>query len=326
MRRSVTHDATRAPTRAGGLAAGLLAFLAVLAPGAPADAQQSASAAGGARWFPDTTVFAPLLADPRDTGLRGGFILADRPDLEEVNRGFPDPPPPGTFTGSDFEGRNIEAEVALGLRLPIVLLRDESGGGPSVAIEFESGVFSRFFMEEPEKDLIHADFRVGAPVAFGYRGWQARVELRHMSSHFGDDFVRRFDPPFAQISQEGFELLLARRWARGVRIYGGGEWNFGISDPELIERALVHWGLEYDPGAVDGRRRIWPFAAADFRITDLTDRVAASGVAGVAFRVRTVLLRLETRGHFGPTPMGQLRSHDENFWGVGLRIEPTGAY
>lgn len=290
------------------------------------EARPPATAATETRWFPDTTAFEPLLADPRDTGLRGGFILADRPDLELVNRGFPDRPPPGTFTGSDFEGRNIEAEVALGLRLPVVLLREETRGGPSVAIEFETGVFTRFFMEESEKDLINADFRVGAPVSFGYRGWEARIELQHISSHFGDDFVRRFDPPYVKLSQEGFEVLLARRFARDARIYGGGAWNFGISDPVAVERKLAHWGLEYDPGAVDGRRTIWPFAGADFRITDLTDDVAATGVAGAGFRVGTVGLRLEARGHVGPSPMGQLRRFDENFWGLALRIEPLGAF
>lgn len=264
---------------------------------------------GGARWFADTTAFAPLLAAPRETGLRGSFLLADRPDLSD-----------------DFEGTNIEAEVALGLRLPVVLLRRETGGGPSVAIEFETGVFTRFFMEESEKDLINADFRVGAPLSLGYGGWEARFELRHISSHFGDDFVRRFDPPFQQMSQEGFELLLARRLARGVRLYGGGEWNFNLSNESVVERTAGRWGLEYDPGTVDRRRSVWPFAAADFRIESFTDEVAGTGVAGIAFRVGGVGLRLETRGHFGPSPMGQLRRFDETFWGLGLRIAPTGAF
>lgn len=218
--------------------------------------------------------------------------------------------------------------MAIGLRLPVVLLRAETESGPSVAVEFETGIFPRFLLETPEKDLINIDFRVGAPVSLGYRGWEARLELRHISSHLGDDFVNRFDPDIGrQFSQEGFEALVARRLAgRAVRVYAGGEANFNLSDERDVERTAGRVGLEYDPGGVDRERGIWPFAAADLRITNLTDEAAGTGVAGVGFRVGTVGLRLETRGHFGPSPMGRLRTADEVFWGVGLRIEPTGAY
>lgn len=301
------------------------ALVAALLPSPPAArAQQPPPGPGAVRWFPDTTAFAPLLAAPRETGLRGSFVLSDRPDLDGPVA--PVQPPGAPPAPSDFEGTNIEAEVALGLRVPVVLLRRETGSGPSVAVEFETGVFTRFFLETSEKDLINADFRVGAPVSLGYRGFEARLELRHLSSHFGDDFVRRFDPPFRQVSQEGFELLLARRFARAVRLYGGGEWNFNLSEEVVAERGAARWGLEYDPGAADGRRKVWPFAAADFRIESLTDEVAGTGTAGVAFRVGGVGLRLETRGHFGPSPMGQLRRFDETFWGLGLRIAPTAAF
>lgn len=295
-------------------------------PGTPAAAQQPAPEAQRARWFPDTTAFAPLLADPRETWLRGSFVLADRPELDDQVVFLPEGQGDAQPLPRDFDGRNIEAEVALGLRLPVVLLQPESHGRPSVAIEFETGVFARFFMETAQKDLINTDFRVGAPISFGYRGWEVRVELRHMSSHFGDDFVDRFDPELRQVSQEGFELLAARRFARGVRLYAGGEANFNRSDESRVERTAARWGLEYDPGRVDAARRAWPFVAAGFRLTSLTDEVAGTGVGGVAFRVGGVGLRLETRGHFGPSPMGQLRRFDESFWGVGLRIEPRGLF
>lgn len=282
----------------------------------------------GARWFPEGTAFTPLLADPLETGLRGGFLLVDRPDLEPL------PPPPGGEAPPprDFEGTNIEADVALGLRLPLVRFRPETDAGPEIALEFETGVFTRFFMEAPEKDLINADFRVGLPLSARWRRWEGRLELRHVSSHFGDDFVRRFDPPFRQISLEGFEMLVARRLGGGVRAYAGGEANFNVSDTETIragtERTAGRVGLEYDPSA-SGRgapsARVWPFAAADFRVASSTDRVAGTGVAGIGFRVGEVGLRLEARGHYGPSSMGQLRTADERYWGLALRIEPRGA-
>lgn len=265
------------------------------------------SVARGVRWFPDTTAFAPLLADPRDTWLRGGFVLADRPNLD-------DGPQP-----SDFDGRNIEAEVSIGHRLPVVRLQRESADAPSIVVGFEVGIFSRFFMETSQKDLINADFRVGAPVSFGYRDWEARIELRHISSHFGDDYVNRFSPDLKQVSQEGFELLLARHLHRDLRVYVGGAYNFGATN---TERTSGQAGLEYDPGSRVASRNVWPYVAADVRITSLTQEAAGTGVGGVGFRVEGFVIRLEGRGHFGPSPMGRFRTVDENFWGLGLRIEP----
>lgn len=316
---SRSHPASPCPRAA--IAARLLgAAIAALLLGAPGalvgqedGGESRRSAAEGVRWFPDTTAFAPLLADPRDTGIRGALVLADRPDLDDL---------PEDAAPADFEGRNIEAEVALGLRLPVARLREETADGPSVVLSFETGIFTRFFMETSEKDLINADFRVGAPLSVGYRGWEGRLELRHLSSHFGDDFVRRFDAPFRQVSLEGFELLLARRLGPGIRLYAGGEANFQVSRDSGLERTAARWGIEYDPGARDGSLRVYPFAAADFRLDSATDEVAGTGVAGVGFRVGGTGFRVEARGHSGPSPMGQLREVDETFWGLGLRIEP----
>lgn len=307
----------------GACLSALLAVTALLPAPAGELAAQERSARGGGEapdrpgagtaWLPDTTAFAPLLADPLETGLRGALVLADRADLDDL--------PPGS-PAADFDGRNVEAEVALGLRLPVIRFRGETADGPSLVLSFETGVFTRFFMETSEKDLIDADFRVGAPLSAGYRGWEGRLELRHISSHFGDDFVRRFDPPFRQVSVEGFELLLARRLGPATRLYGGGEANFQVSDGSGLERTAARWGVEYDPSVLDGSLPVYPFAAADFRVTSATDRVAGTAVAGAGFRIGSAGFRLEARGHFGPSPMGQLREVDETFWGLGLRIEP----
>lgn len=324
-----THTLAVALAAATGIAAAGLSAHAQEAPGPEEDRVPDG------RWFPDVPAFAPLLAAPLETGLRGAFLIADRPDLPEPTDDSGQPPDDADCCTSDFAGANLEADVALGLRLPVVRLRREDRRGPELVLGFETGIFSRFFMEAPEKDLINADFRVGAPLSARWRRWEGRLELRHMSSHFGDDYVRRFEPPFRQISLEGFELLVARRLGDGWRLYGGGEANFGISDqPGLragTERTAARWGLEFDPGwrmsAEEGDpagRTVWPYVAVDFRIASAADEVAGTGVAGVAFRVRGVGLRLETRGHFGPSSMGQLRLADEVYWGLGLRIEPRG--
>lgn len=272
------------------------------------------------RWFSRATSFTPLLAASRETRIGGTFILAERrqPDgsggTESAAGGSP-------FVGGDFEGTNLEAEVALGHRLPIVILRNGTDGGPLIALELDVGIFSRFFMETRQKDLINTDYRVGVPVGAVWGPWEGRLDLRHISSHAGDEFIRRFGVADRQVSLDGFELLVARRVADGVRAYGGGEWNFRATS--FVETWAARGGLEIDSGWNDPERRFWPFAAVDLRINNERERLEGTAATGVALRIRSLSFRLEARGHLGPSPMGWLRTSDETFWGVGLRVEPV---
>lgn len=270
-----------------------------------ADARRAA-AQDGVELFPARSAFSPLLADPREPGFRGSFVLADRPE------------------SGGFEGRNIEAEVALGHEFGLVRFSEEDveRGVPEVTFSVEVGIFTRFFMESGQKDLINADFRVGAPLALAYRGWEARLEYQHFSSHYGDDFVARFEPPLQQASRDGFALVLARRFRPALRAYVGGRANFHANPG--IEDAAARAGLEWDPGGGSGQGLgVWPFAAFDFQYADNTEEVAGTGTAGALLRLPGQTLRLELRGHFGPSPMGQLAfvQNDESFVGLGLRFE-----
>lgn len=297
---------------------------------APLEAQAAGDAGDGAEWFPGRTSFAPLLAAPREVGSRGGLFVVDREER------------PG-----DFAGTNVEAGVALGHRVGVVRLQRAGADRPEITLGFELGVFTRFFMETPEKDLIAADFRVGAPLSARWRGWRGRLTLLHASSHFGDDFVRRFVPPARQVTREGLELLVGRRATGALRLYAGAEWNFHLTGG--VERTAARVGLEWDPdpgppagaarpgagegGAVaapadggdrggrGGDVRAWPFAALDARATSLGGGATVSAASGVALRVSDVLLRLQVRAHAGPSPLGQLRTRDETAAGLELTGE-----
>ena len=305
-----------------------LAALTIVAPPTALGAQEAGpgttSGAGAGGWLPARSSFVPLLAAPREVSLRGSFVLTDR-----------DLPP-----GADFEGRNVEAGVGLGHRIPVLRLQEEGDGRPELTLGFEVGVFTRFHMETPEKDLVNADFRVGMPLSGRLGPWEARAAILHVSSHVGDDFDARFDVPFRQVTRDGFELTVARRLGGSLRVYGGGDLNFHVNPG--VERTAARWGAEWDPGppgvgaptagdagsgggasaGTGATLEAWPFAAADFQITRRNDRVASTAVAGVGLRVSGTVLRLEARGHSGPSPMGRFRDRDESYVGVGLRVVP----
>jgi len=310
-----TKHAPAGAARRAALAAPLLALavasLAALLPaGAGLRAQEPADAAAGTRWFPRGSPFPSLLADPREVGLRGSFILADRPNL------------------GDYAGRNIEAAVAIGHRFGVVRFQSETARRPAVQLGFEVGAFSRFFMETAQKDLIDVTYRVGFPLSLAYRGWEGRLELLHESSHVGDDYLSRFGFPRGpddQVSREGLEILVARRIAGAFRAYAGGDANFHAN--QEVERTDVRWGVEWEPlppadRGLGARLAAWPYAAADFLLTEKNRRVAGTGAAGLGMRVQGVTVRLEARGHYGPSTMGQFRNVSETFWGLGLRVEP----
>jgi len=87
-----------------------------------------------------------------------------------------------------------------------------------------------------------------------------------------------------------------------------------------VEKWAFRFGAEWDPTRW-GDKQIAPFAAADFEITEFTERIASYVVAGAAFRIKTVRLLLNAEFHDGPSPMGQFRTIDERWIGASLTVE-----
>jgi hypothetical protein len=270
----------------------------------PAAGQEDSS---GFAFFPGEQDFSPLLAGFLEPGNRGYFVLADRPNLDDESE-----------NPQDFEGRGIEAVVELGFQLPAMRFSEATETSTGVQLGFEVGIFTRFYMETAEKDLINTDFRVGFPLSVVRNDWEGRFEWRHLSSHLGDDFTKRFDLQARTISMEGFELVLARRVGSGFRAYAAGEWNHSTSP--TVERTAGRIGLEYNPRP-DSWNGPHPYGGVELRFTDVTGGPFGQAVAGVGIPLGAIRLMLEGRGQFGPSAMGQFRQIEENFWGLGLRLD-----
>ena len=264
-----------------------------------------AAGQGESRWFPDVEPFRPLIATPREVQVRASFVYANRP-------------------GVGYDGRNIEAAVAVGHTLGLLRLDDGSLPGLAITLGLEMGIFSRFFMETPQKDLVNSDFRIGLPLSIRMGAWESRLTIRHVSSHLGDDYLVRFFEEtvlggFGQTSKDGFEGLLARRVGESVRLYVGGDLNFHTN--EQMSRAGVRFGGEWEPVQAGDGDGSWPFFASDFEYGSLTEQLAATLVGGMGFRVNGQRFRLEARARFGFTPMGHFREADETFYGLGFALD-----
>ena len=262
-----------------------------------------------ARWLPGLRPFDPLIAAPRETQFRGSLVYADRAD------------------GVDYEGRNIEAQVVIGHSLAILRMDSGSTPGRAVTLGYELGIFSRFFMESSQKDLINVDYRVGLPIAIRHDDWQFRITVRHVSSHIGDDYVTRFPERSIRVGDEilqrtkdGVEGLVARSLGSGVRVYGGGDFNFHVNPG--ISRSTLRTGLEWNPRGRGTDDRAWPFAAVNYEVPSRSERAGTTVVAGMGAMVSGRVLRVEARANFGSSPMGQLGEGEETFFGVGIAMIP----
>jgi len=279
------------------------ATLVLLSP-APASAQLES------RWFPAVEPFASLIATPREVQVRASFVYAERPG--------------NLLDGDGYGGRNIEAEVAVGHTLGLLRLDDGSAAGRAMTLGIEMGIFSRFFMELAQRDLINSDFRIGLPLSIRIGPWGSRLTLRHVSSHLGDDHLVRFFNVtalggFGQTSKDGFEGIVARRVGESVRLYAGGDWNFHTN--EQMSQATARFGGEWEPVQPGEDNGYWPFFASDFEYGSFSEQLGTTLVGGMVLRVSGQRFRLEARARFGSTPMGHFRQSNETFYGLGFALD-----
>ena len=267
-----------------------------------ASSPQPEDGRGGA-WFPARSVFWDLLAPPRANGNWAALLSFE---LEE-----------GPFSG----GRTLAADVQLSYLLVVRRFQSETRSRPGLDLGLDFIITPRFNLDEPQKDLINTDFRVGIPFSAAYRQFQARFGYMHESSHLGDETILRYTlGTLQQSTRDALELTLTYQVGELGRVYAGGSWNWNHSESN---ESVSGWGgLEIDTGRIDPSIVIWPYAAANFQITNLTERIAGTVVGGGAWRVAGRIIRLELRGHWGPSPMGQFRNVDEDYYGIALRFEP----
>ncbi len=241
--------------------------------------------------LPETELFAPLLADPRQ--------------------------PRFSMSYQRYRGAAREfaaASVALGEYFGLASgLFGEYG---SSQLGIQGAVFALFNLDAPSSDLINADYWIGLPISYRRGPWSYLVRLYHQSSHLGDEFILG-NPGVNRVnlSYEDLEGLASYEWER-FRVYGGGGYLVH-SEPDLAPKH-VHAGIEFiQPRAAGGLNFI---AAADFRASEeLGWGSSRSYQAGFEFKSnspRRVRLMLE---HFhGHSPNGQFYREPLRYTGLGL--------
>jgi hypothetical protein len=250
-------------------------------------------------------VFCPLIADPK--AMRS-FVVYQRGNEKDL----------ATDIG------------AVGIADQFPFFRAAAGSaGNGVQLGVSGAVFAQFDLGSASYDLLNADYLIGIPLTFRAGWFSARARVYHQSSHLGDEFLQRPNPPTRQnLSFESAEGLLSVDVV-ALRVYGGGE-TFLRRDPLDLPDRLWHGGLELRPhGAVNfGGLAVGRLvAAADVKVVnDTSSRTGVSVRAGFEFaRPREAEVgsrRWNLLGEYydGPSPYGQFHRQKVRLTGIGFHF------
>ena len=241
--------------------------------------------------LPETELFAPLLADPRQPRFSVSYQQYHGP-------------------AQKFTAAGVAFGEYFGLASGFL------GNSGSSQIGIQGAVFALFNLDAPSKDLINSDYWIGLPLSYRKGPWSYLLRVYHQSSHLGDEFILG-NPGVNRVnlSYENFESLASYEWAEW-RVYGGGSY-FLHSEPGVAPKQL-HMGVEFiRPRMIRGFDFI---AATDLRVSEELDwKISRSFQMGLEFKSaspRRVRLMLEYFS--GHSPNGQFYREPLRYSGLGL--------
>jgi hypothetical protein len=253
--------------------------------------------------LPRGDVFCPLIADPKTTR---SFVAYQR--------------------GNETDLATDIAAVGIADQFPFFRAFATSPGN-GIQLGLAGAVFAQFDLGSASYDLLNADYLIGLPLTFRAGPLSGRFRLYHQSSHLGDEFLLRPNPPKREnLSFESAEALLSLDLS-ALRVYGGGE-NFVRRDPVDLPEHLWHGGAELRLPAVDvGMETVRLVAAGDAKVVrDTVERTGLSVRAGFEFaRPREAELgsrrwSILAEYYDGPSPYGQFHRQQVRLTGLGLHF------
>lgn len=185
------------------------------------------------------------------------------------------------------------------------------------------GIWSRFDLISTQKDLQVSDYNASLPLDFKYGRWASRILPYHLSSHLGDDYIKRTGILGSKYSFDALKLLQAFEPTHNWRLYAGYQYTIRWEHTEL-GRSMLQSGLEWtsNPWA---DRRIETYWANDLQNWE---RVGWNPIfhtqLGLHFR-RDVEAPQKFSFYVefaaGHREQGQFYADKETHWGLGLKLD-----
>ena len=271
-------------------------------PAAAADGPAVAGLAPGrrSRMFPGDLLYAPYLADPRQTGFGVSVIAIDEVAVPE--------------SGS------VRFVLRLGGRFGIVRFRGP--GGHPWQLDAEAGFHGQFDIEN-QQDNLGWDGVYGAQLSADLGdGWTARTGLHHTSSHVGDEYAERTGHRRLGYTREELRAGLTRHLPGAWRLYGEVGWGYDLRTPGLQEPLRLQAGAEVERPLSAGARRWRWYAAADLTAFEEHDWHPGTTVhLGLSVPADERSWRFVVGWSEGRVPIGELSPHREGQALVGIRLD-----
>ncbi|MCX5787240.1 MAG: DUF1207 domain-containing protein [Elusimicrobia bacterium] len=184
------------------------------------------------------------------------------------------------------------------------------------------GVTSRFNLSTERNSLEVTDFSFTLPldIVLEPNNRVLRLAYWHTSSHLGDDFIGRVNPPLQKRAYDAFKGMLSYTPSDWLRVYGGGSYAF--NQINLGGRGALQCGAELMS------RRFWGinhlFLAQDLQSQERVAWNPSYNIRGGlkwfdARRIGAASLFVE---YFTGHPYYlQFQQQRESHWGFGLRFE-----
>jgi len=203
-------------------------------------------------------------------------------------RGFPFRLPlgsaiePASRLGPLFTSRGGEdvlvAEADLAESVPF-WIRHRPSSNLRIAGAVAGAAYSRFDLERTNNEFIETHFRLAFQIRARLEAVAARLELYHVSSHLGDEFLVRTGRPPVSTSREGLELLVQLAPADGLVIHAGPGLLLRSSRDFEVLSARAGFAWERREGG-----RLRPYVAAEiFAWSELDWTPTFTSEAGVSF-------------------------------------------
>ncbi|MDX1394333.1 MAG: DUF1207 domain-containing protein [Gemmatimonadota bacterium] len=157
-------------------------------------------------------------------------------------------------------------------------LRRRPEGGLELAAAFHGHAASRFSLEAVHNTFIDVTFRAGGYLRARLGSVAARLDLFHVSSHLGDEYVVDNDVEPLRTAREGIELLFEVSPYEGAILFGGPGFILRSSLP--LESMSWRVGSEWESVSGSWAR---PYAGADLFVWGEQDwRPQLTAEAGAA--------------------------------------------
>ena len=245
-------------------------------------------------WAPSTTLYPNYIADPLT-------------------------PRSGTFVMMPIKkGDNYKIETAVGSQRLFFRKWDEA---LQEGFDFgvDGAIISRMDLSE-EFDLDAGDYMYGFPLTYRLGRISAKFRPWHLSSHLGDEYIRREGYSAIRYHKNELEVGFAYDWTPEFRTYVDGGWGFYVGTPNKPWRAQM--GAEW-VGNIYWIGPPMTFIALDIKWRQETDWDTA-----VSLQTGFYLFSGEKRGglglrfylgyYFGHAAQTQFPEERNHFWGYGF--------